>query len=250
MIHFGKTSVSPARALTTAIGTWKSDEARGERCRRVREVFAMDGHRFDAFSKKLSRRTALKRAGAGGVATGLLGVAGLGRARAARAQDADGEAFACLFPFEAKVRSGPNAGLTTTGFLGLKVGADGSIDQGLLVDEDGSEISVVGQALGRAVTLVIGVQDGRYLFGTGGAPETIADVCAAVAEGGVFAEVPPLGGTFAGPEPGDIGDWITCCCPTPNNPNRCAARPLCEFCPEPGGGGGGTYDPSSCIATC
>ena len=101
---------------------------------------------------------------------------------------------------------------------------------------------------GRAVTLVIGIQDGRYLFGTGGAPEPIAAICAAAADGGLFAEVPPLGGPFAGPEPGDIGDWITCCCPAPINNYDCGYLPVCEFCADGRPGPGYTNEP--CLNAC
>ena len=90
----------------------------------------MDGHRFDTFSKALSRRSALKRIGASGLAAGLLGIAGVEQTRASHAQDTAGKTMTCLLPFEAKVRSGPNAGLTTTGFLGLKVGEDGVSTRG------------------------------------------------------------------------------------------------------------------------
>ena len=76
----------------------------------------MDGHRFDKFAQSLSRRTALKRAGAGGLAAGLAGALGItaaGPGRAAAQDAADGEDAICLLPFEAKVRSGPNAGYET-----------------------------------------------------------------------------------------------------------------------------------------
>jgi hypothetical protein len=211
----------------------------------------MDGHRFDRFAQSLSRRSALKRAGKGGLAAGLagaLGAAAVGPGRAAAQDAADGEDAVCLLPFEAKVRSGPNAGYETTGHLAFRLTPDGAIDRGVLVEEDGNEVEVVGQAVGRAITLIFAVQDGRYLFGTGGSTETIADVCAASAAG-LYAEVPALGGPFAGPEAGDIGDWLVCCCPSVANDFDCGPRPECPHCGAPPSGGGGYTNPG-CLSGC
>jgi hypothetical protein len=211
----------------------------------------MDGSRFDRFAQSLSRRSALRQAGAGGLAAGLagaLGVSGVGRGLAAAQDNAAGDDAACLLPFEAKVRSGPNAGYEAAGYLSFRLAADGAIDRGVLVEDDGDEVTVVGQAVGRAITLVFTVEDGRYLFGTGGSTEAIADVCAASAAG-LYAEVPPLGGPFAGPEAGDIGDWLICCCPSVANDLDCGPRPECPTCGAPPSGGGG-YTNEPCLRGC
>jgi hypothetical protein len=149
-----------------------------------------------------SRRTALRRAGAGGVAAALLGVAG---GRVAAAQDATPAAaeeggHICIAPFEATVRQGPDTGTSYVGTLALGISPSGAIDEGVMVLEDGTSISVVGQADGHAVNLLFTVAEGQYLFGVGTAEANLDDCHGALAG--------TMGGPFVGPQPGESGDWI------------------------------------------
>lgn len=110
---------------------------------------------------------------------------------------------ACSIPFEASVRSGPNAGFSVTGELQLVAEADGSVT-GALMLEDGAQIPLVGQVNGRAINLLFAVDispdaaSPRVIFGTGTALTPIdAETC------GTW-----LGGPFSGPDAGDLGDWV------------------------------------------
>ena len=119
------------------------------------------------------------------------------------AQDAS---MSCTWNFDATVRQGPSVGTALKGELTLGIGTDGALN-GSLVTKDMGTIAVVGQANGHAVNLGFELQkgdektEGLYVFGTGTAwthvtPDTHC--------GGI------MGGTFAGPKLGDIGDWFTC----------------------------------------
>jgi hypothetical protein len=119
----------------------------------------------------------------------------------------------CTWDFEATVRVGPNAGKSVVGTLTVEIDKHGAlsgslIGNSLLTDEEDQTIPVVGQATGRAVNLALQLQKsedettpGIFLFGTGTAalPISSATQC-----GGA------MGGTFAGPAAGDIGDWLVC----------------------------------------
>jgi hypothetical protein len=166
----------------------------------------MDGTRFDTISRTLagrvSRRRAVGGAAGGGLAAALVGVGGgRGVARAAQGTPESEEgtgtlsAGLCLMPFEAAIRQGPNAGETYLGLLALDVSSDGAIDQGVFVTTEGDDLAVVGQATGRAISLMITVEDGRFLYGVG------------TAEQPVVACDGQMGGPLVGPEGGDTGDW-------------------------------------------
>jgi hypothetical protein len=119
-----------------------------------------------------------------------------------RAQDA----LRCIWPFEATVRQGPNTGTALVGDLTVDIGADGALT-GTLATQDSQMLNVVGQVVGRAVSLGFELQapsagvTGMYVFGTGTAWQPVSPETNC---GGM------LGGTFAGPQPGDIGDWFSC----------------------------------------
>jgi hypothetical protein len=118
----------------------------------------------------------------------------------------------CTFDFEATVRVGPNTGKTVGGILTVEIDEHGSlsgslISNSLLATEE-DPIAVVGQVNGRAINLALQLQKsesettaGQALLGTGTAafPISSATQC-----GGA------MGGTFAGPNAGDIGDWLVC----------------------------------------
>jgi hypothetical protein len=109
----------------------------------------------------------------------------------------------CHIPFEAEVRSGPNAGLAVAGELMLAAEADGSTI-GALVLADGTKIPLVGQVSGRAVHLLFMLDVSadasapRVILGTGTALTDIDDETC-----GTW-----LGGPFSGPDEGDLGDWV------------------------------------------
>ena len=125
-----------------------------------------------------------------------------GFAAAARAQGSP----ACSIDFEAAVRQGPSMGTALNGKLSFDIADDGSL-MGNLVTTDNKTIPVVGQVNNRAISLGFELQkvgeqtEGMYIFGTGLAWLPIApeSQCGAI-----------MGGTFAGPMPGDLGDWFTC----------------------------------------
>lgn len=102
----------------------------------------------------------------------------------------------CSMGFEAAVRQGPAAGLVLLGELNFAVDASGSLE-GAFVLDDGQSIPTFGQVNGRAIHLVFSLGDEQYVYGTGTALEPIvSESCGAT-----------MGGTFAGPGEGDLGDW-------------------------------------------
>lgn len=105
----------------------------------------------------------------------------------------------CTLPFEATVGTGPNAGFAMSGDLVFEIAEDGQVPQGWLIRETDAAVPVTGQITGRSIGLIFDLGDGGVLFGTG-----IADgemmACDGLWEG-------DLGGPFAGPESGDLGDW-------------------------------------------
>jgi len=119
----------------------------------------------------------------------------------------------CTFDFEATVRVGPNTGKTVGGILTVEIDEHGSlsgslISNSLLAPDEDQTLAVVGQVNGRAINLALQLQKsesattaGQVLLGTGTAafPISSATQCG----GG-------MGGTFAGPNAGDIGDWLVC----------------------------------------
>ncbi len=154
----------------------------------------MDGDRFDRLSRSLaersSRRQAIRRLGAGGVAGGVLSALGF---RAARAQE--DEIRTCRLELEATVAIGPNRRTIYAGELTLEIDPEGAIDQGTLVTEAGDTYDLVGQAIGRALNLRITVGDGQVLALTGTGQQDIV-LCRG-----------SISGTFGGPEVGDLGTW-------------------------------------------
>src|SRR5690349_3613806 len=133
----------------------------------------MDGSRFDAFARVLAapvtRRGALRRLAAGGLATGFAAAAAPHAAFAQGATPASPTAGTqtCVLPFEAAVRRGPDAGLALDGLLALAIGPTGAVDHGVLVRPDGTQAAVVGQVTGRAVNLLFTLADGRAIYGVG-----------------------------------------------------------------------------------
>ncbi|MBX3083684.1 MAG: hypothetical protein KF716_18770 [Anaerolineae bacterium] len=120
----------------------------------------------------------------------------------ARVTHADAAASCTLEYFRADVAQGPNKGLSLLGKLKLDIDSNGGVTGALTPDGGGADIKVAGQVNGRAINLAFEVaqadQPTRYIFGVGSAWNDVKD-CNSV-----------LGGPFAGPDSGDLGDWLSC----------------------------------------
>lgn len=110
----------------------------------------------------------------------------------------------CQYVFEAEVRTGPSAGAKVEGTLSLEVDETGAA-VGFVQTLDG-EVPVFGQVMGRALNMTFELAPGdaktypTLIYGTGSARNPITgEDC------GKY-----LGGTFAGPALGDLGDWAGC----------------------------------------
>jgi hypothetical protein len=105
--------------------------------------------------------------------------------------------FSCTFKqFSATVYQGPDRGLSVQGQLTLQVNQTGSLS-GTLKQTSGPDVSVVGQADGRAINLVFNLGQNRLLFGVGTLQQDIHS-CAGAA-----------GGPLVGPNGPDSGNWGT-----------------------------------------
>jgi hypothetical protein len=147
----------------------------------------------------LSRRAALWGLGA------AAGAAWTGAATAAQPDDGKqtpgdkkkgGGAVRRLMPFEATIRQGPRAGTELRGVLDVTIGPSGAIDRGTFALDDGRAIPVAGQVTGRAVSLLMELGAGGTIYGVG---TSLADLRHGVSR---------VGGPFAGPLPGEAGDWV------------------------------------------
>ncbi len=114
----------------------------------------------------------------------------------------------CSMDFNATVRQGPSANTALVGTLSFDLGSDGGVT-GQLTEKDGTKVAIAGQVTGRAINIAFQLKPadmvkgdkGSYIFGSGVAFNPIAGKDC----GGV------MGGTFAGPEVGDFGDWGSYC---------------------------------------
>lgn len=212
----------------------------------------MEPGRFDAltktFAQPTSRRGALRRLLGGGLTAALLGTsAQRALAQATPAVTTSAGTQLCLFPFEATVRRGPDAGLSLDGLLALGLTPAGAVDHGQLVQADGTTVPVVGQVTGRAVNLLFQVGTGQTVYGVGTAAQDLRTACAALMTKHLYAPMPPLGGPLVGPKGDDSGDWATCCCPAASNNYDCGSLPPCKACaPAPSG----NYTDQNCVSGC
>ncbi|HRA47731.1 MAG TPA: hypothetical protein PK819_06665 [Thermomicrobiales bacterium] len=153
----------------------------------------MDPERFDAFSRSLasrsSRRTAINRLSASGIAAGLLASLGIRRTYAASGT--------CSLDITATGSAGPNADTIYTGTLEFEIGEDGAVDKGTFTTDNGNAFDLVGQASGRSLNLRVALSDDQAMTFTG-----TADVDLVLCRGAVA-------GLFAGPDDGDTGSWRT-----------------------------------------
>jgi hypothetical protein len=113
------------------------------------------------------------------------------------------QAATCRLAIAANVRLGPSAGALIKGTvpgelrgdLSFALGPDGAIDSGQLRVADGSTLTVVGQATGRAINLRVRVGSGQTLVLVGTAEQGL-DRCTGAVDG-----------LLTGPQRGDLGDW-------------------------------------------
>jgi hypothetical protein len=97
----------------------------------------------------------------------------------------------------AKTSAGPNKDKTYSGALNFSIGDNGAIDAGSFDLDDGTSLSLVGQATGRAINVRIKLADGGVLALTG-----TADLDLLLCRG-------DASGVFGGPSDTDIGTWRT-----------------------------------------
>ncbi len=159
----------------------------------------MDPNRFDALTRRTaaatSRRDAI-RTFAGG---GLLAALGIKAVQDAAAQGT------CTLDWTGNVRLGPDAGAMIVpgaaqpgelkGTMTLSLGGDGAIEQGQLTLPDGTSMTVVGQATGRALSLRLTDGSGRVLVAVGAGEQAIT-ACSG-----------RIDGSLTGPQNGDLGEW-------------------------------------------
>ncbi len=116
------------------------------------------------------------------------------------------QATSCNWNFQGIVRVGPSTGTAVQGTLTVQVGKDGDLS-GSLATSDNKTIGMVGQLTGRAINVAFEYQKptasapGQYIFGSGTfwTPVSSTNPCG-----------DNMGGTFSGPQDGDIGDWRVC----------------------------------------
>jgi hypothetical protein len=162
----------------------------------------MDPNRFDALTRRTAaastRRDAI-RAFAGG---GLLAAIGLKAAPGIQEAAAQGT---CSMQWTGNVRLGPDTGAMIVpgaaqpgelkGTMSLTLGGDGAIEQGQLTLPDGTTMTVVGQATGRALNLRLTDSSGRVLVAVGTGEQAIS-ACSG-----------RIDGSLTGPQSGDLGEW-------------------------------------------
>jgi hypothetical protein len=147
----------------------------------------MDGTRFDNLTRKLSRRKAVAAMGATGVAAAMT------RVLPASAQNGG---LICQMSIQALTSAGPSSGTAYAGTLEITLADDGAIDSGSFSFTGGPTIEVVGEAVGRALSLRATFPNGNALVLTGTGENEIQSCSGA------------LSGVFGGPELGDTGSWL------------------------------------------
>jgi hypothetical protein len=163
----------------------------------------MDADRFDgltrSFGKRTSRRSAVKNLGGGGLLAAAL--AGLGLASVKVSAQDDNET--CVLDLVASVRLGPDQNRPLDGEnrgqlqgqLRFSVGDQGRLVDGVLQLGEDTELDVIGQVAGPAITMRIALPENRTLVLIGAGEQALRSC-----EGEVD-------GLLTGPGPGDLGDW-------------------------------------------
>jgi hypothetical protein len=119
----------------------------------------------------------------------------------------------CSSDFEFSVSFGPSAPLTLAGTLTMNIEESGAF-AGTLAGFEGplvvagkaslpDSLPVIGQVNGHAINMLIDISDEQTIFGSGAAE---ADLSSCNGE-----MLGLMGGPAAGPQVGDVGDWLTRC---------------------------------------
>lgn len=150
----------------------------------------MDSKRFDNWTRnraiRLSRRDALRLAGAGGVAAALPAMAPNTLAQGS-----------CSLTIHAETDGGPSTSTVYDGTLQFTLGGNGAFTQASFTPSGGSALQASGIAEGRAIDFLVSLSGNQTIAfsGTGEQPFSSCQGAAA--------------GVFTGPQPGDIGAWET-----------------------------------------
>ena len=126
---------------------------------------------------------------------------------------AQGTSRTCMASFEFALTEGPSAPLTILGMLTLNISDSGAFTgtlegyEGKLVTKGKASLpnrlSVMGQANGHAISMMISLPGGKKIYGTG-ASEGSLSTCNGKLKG-------DMGGPAVGPAVGDQGDWRRLC---------------------------------------
>jgi hypothetical protein len=174
----------------------------------------MDADRFDHLSRSLadrvSRRSAVKHLGGGGIIAATL--AGLGLSRVETFAQTD--TATCAMDLIANVRLGPNLDQQLggenpgelKGQLRFAIGQQGRLVDGVFRLADNTEFDATGQVSGPAVTIRIAIPLSGTLVLVGAGEKALRSCDGAV------------DGLLTGPDSGDLGDWHATAKQTGNQP--------------------------------
>ena len=148
----------------------------------------MDPKRFDNWTRnhawRLSRRDALRLAGAGGAGAALPSITPSVLAEAP-----------CRLDIRAQTAGGPSASASYDGTLAFTLGSDGSFAQAVFTPTGDADLAASGHATGRAIDFQISLTAKQTLAFVGAGDQPISTCSGAI------------GGLLIGPEPGDLGAW-------------------------------------------
>jgi hypothetical protein len=151
----------------------------------------MDGKSFDSWTR--TRATATNRRKVLGLSLTAGLAAAASRLHPASAQFGGGGSGTCTYKVSLTSSLDPSA--SVSGSLVIDIGDDGAIDTGSLTLTGQAQSSVVGQANGRAIDLLVSLSDGTTLSLTGVGTSDISSCQASIL------------GPLANPDTGQIGTW-------------------------------------------
>ena len=147
----------------------------------------MESKRFDNWTRnralRLSRREALRLAGAGGAATVLATIAPETLAQSP-----------CSFTIHGETSAGPSAPVSYDGTLQFSLGADGIFTQATFTPTGGAAQPATGGVTGRAIDFEVTLSGNQTIAFSGATDQSTT--CQGDAAG-----------ILTGPQPGDIGGW-------------------------------------------
>jgi len=148
----------------------------------------VDSKRFDNWARnralRISRRDALRLAGAGGASAALAAPS-----RNTLAQSP------CALTLQGETAGGPSAPATYDGTLQFDIGSDGALTQFSFTPDGGESIQADGSLVGRALDIRITLGSGQILT-LAGTTNQKGPACPTAAAG-----------ILTGPQPGDLGAW-------------------------------------------